>query len=202
MIIEQAFDGLVFHRWSCQASYRDHRSPNLPRYSGDILCRMIWGCTPMKADRTDCTRGCIPRGTHFENARLCNTAHGFQMCDVIGVVPGMCQVQPQPHGTFDELKNWRRPLTVANLRALPQKWPAPSWKVAGCGASRKQISRHLAPAAGECERSIHFQDPPWRQPRGKWMISGVNSDANASSKRWHLWAIDLRFAINSTPGWL
>ena len=30
-------------------------------------------------------------------------------------------------------------------------------------------------------------EPPWRQPRGKWMVSLVNSHANATSKRWHLW---------------
>jgi len=42
--------------------------------------------------------------------------------------------------------------------------------------------------------------PPLRQPRGKWMIYLVNSHTNATSKRWHLWGIDLRFARNSTPG--
>ena len=46
------------------------------------------------------------------------------------------------------------------------------------------------------------QGPPWRQPRGNWMVSLVNSHTNATSKRWHLWEIDLRFALNSTPGWL
>ena len=43
--------------------------------------------------------------------------------------------------------------------------------------------------------------PPWRQPRAKWMVSLVNSHTNAISKRWHLWEIDLRFALNTTPGW-
>ena len=33
------------------------------------------------------------------------------------------------------------------------------------------------------------------------MVYLVNSHRNASSKRWHLWEIDLRFALNSTPGW-
>ena len=33
------------------------------------------------------------------------------------------------------------------------------------------------------------------------MVSLVNSHTNATSKRWHLWEIDLRFALNSTPGW-
>ena len=33
------------------------------------------------------------------------------------------------------------------------------------------------------------------------MVSSVNSHTNASSKRWHLWETDLRFALNSTTGW-
>ena len=33
------------------------------------------------------------------------------------------------------------------------------------------------------------------------MVSLVNSHTNATSKRRHLWEIDLRFALNSTPGW-
>ena len=47
----------------------------------------------------------------------------------------------------------------------------------------------------------NLQVPPWRLPRGKWMVSLVNSHTNATSKRWHLWEIDLRFALNSTPWW-
>ena len=43
--------------------------------------------------------------------------------------------------------------------------------------------------------------PPWRQPRSKLMVSLVNSHTNASSKRWNLWEIDLRFALDSTLGW-
>jgi len=43
---------------------------------------------------------------------------------------------------------------------------------------------------------------PWREPRGKWMVSLVNSHTNATLKMWHLWEIDLRFALNSTPGWV
>ena len=42
--------------------------------------------------------------------------------------------------------------------------------------------------------------PPWRQLRGKWMLSLVKSHTNATSKRWHLGEIDLSFAFNSTPG--
>jgi len=44
--------------------------------------------------------------------------------------------------------------------------------------------------------------PPWRQPRGKSMVAAVNSHTNATSKRWHLWEIDLRFAPGSPPGWV
>ena len=42
--------------------------------------------------------------------------------------------------------------------------------------------------------------PPWRQPSGKWMVS-LHSRTNTTSRRKHLWEIDLRFALNSTPGW-
>ena len=35
------------------------------------------------------------------------------------------------------------------------------------------------------------------------MVSLVNFHTNATSKkRWHLWENDLRFALNSTPGWI
>jgi len=33
------------------------------------------------------------------------------------------------------------------------------------------------------------------------MVSLVNSHTNPTSKKWHLWEIDLTFALNSTPGW-
>ena len=36
---------------------------------------------------------------------------------------------------------------------------------------------------------------------GKRMVSLVNSHTDATSKRWHLWEIDSRFGLNSTPGW-
>jgi len=43
---------------------------------------------------------------------------------------------------------------------------------------------------------------PWRQPGGRSMVCLVNFQENATSKRLHLWEIDSRFALNSTPGWL
>ena len=51
-------------------------------------------------------------------------------------------------------------------------------------------------------RRDEIDKPPWRQPRGKWMVSLVNSHTNAISKRKHRWKIDLRFALDSTPGWV
>ena len=34
------------------------------------------------------------------------------------------------------------------------------------------------------------------------MVPVVRSHTNATSKRWHLWGIDLKFALNSTLGWI
>ena len=45
-------------------------------------------------------------------------------------------------------------------------------------------------------------EPPWRQPRANSMVSLVNPHTNATSQSWHLWEIDLRFALNLTPGWV
>ena len=41
----------------------------------------------------------------------------------------------------------------------------------------------------------------WRQPRGKTIVSLVNSHTNATRIGWHLWEIDLRFAPGLPPGW-
>ena len=43
--------------------------------------------------------------------------------------------------------------------------------------------------------------PPWRQPRGKSMVSSVNSHTNATRTGWHLLEIDLIFAPGLPPGW-
>ena len=34
------------------------------------------------------------------------------------------------------------------------------------------------------------------------MVSLVNSHTNATSQKWYLWAIDLRFALDSTSRWI
>jgi len=44
--------------------------------------------------------------------------------------------------------------------------------------------------------------PPWRQPRGKQIVSLVNSHTNVTSRRWHLQEIDVRFAPGLHLGWL
>ena len=45
------------------------------------------------------------------------------------------------------------------------------------------------------------ETPPWRPTRGKWIVYLVNSFKNAASKRWHLWEIDLKFALDWTSAW-
>ena len=42
--------------------------------------------------------------------------------------------------------------------------------------------------------------PPWRQPRGKPMVSLVNFHTNATRIGWHLREMDLRFAPGLPPG--
>jgi len=54
--------------------------------------------------------------------------------------------------------------------------------------------RHCAKASGV--------KPPWRQPRGKSMVSLVNSHTNATRIGWHLWEIDSRFVPGLPPGWI
>ena len=59
------------------------------------------------------------------------------------------------------------------------------------------LVRHPARKKRPREADDPLLSPPWRQPRGKWMVSLVNSHTNATRIGWHLWAIDSRFA----PGW-
>ena len=48
--------------------------------------------------------------------------------------------------------------------------------------------------------TIFPHDPPWRQPRGKSMVSLVISLTNATRIGWHLWEIDFRFPPGLPPG--
>ena len=50
-------------------------------------------------------------------------------------------------------------------------------------------------------RELGADKPPWRQPRGKLVVSLVNYHTNATRIGWHLWEIDLRFAPGLPPGW-
>jgi len=50
-------------------------------------------------------------------------------------------------------------------------------------------------------RAESLHQPPWRQPRGKSMVSSVNSHTHVTRIGWHLWEIDLRFATGLPPGW-
>ena len=72
---------------------------------------------------------------------------------------------------------------------------------------RHCLPSHLAETpTGECEAVAAKENelcltPPWRQPRGKWIVSLANSHTNAISQSWNLWKIDLRFAPGLPPGW-
>ena len=61
------------------------------------------------------------------------------------------------------------------------------------------LSRRGAVALRDSERAAH--NPSWKQPRGKLMVSSVNFHTNATRIGWHLWEIDLRFALFLPPGW-
>ena len=66
-------------------------------------------------------------------------------------------------------------------------------------------STRALPPYGDCRDSArprkHLpRNYSWRQPRGKWMVSSVNSHTNATGIWWHLWEIDLRFAMHYLQG--
>ena len=57
--------------------------------------------------------------------------------------------------------------------------------------------------AGTFRCRIYSISRPGGNPgASKWMVSLVNSHPNTTSKKWHLWEIDLRFALNSSSEWL
>ena len=51
-----------------------------------------------------------------------------------------------------------------------------------------------SPPCGEVPHVHAPPLPPRRQPKGKLVVSSVNSHTNAARIRWHLWELDLRFA--------
>jgi len=76
--------------------------------------------------------------------------------------------------------------------------PAYSPQCVGCALRRVDVEFATPPEELGRHQPPFFPSsgPPWRQPRGKWIVSLVNSHTNATLKRWHLWEIDLRFALS------
>ena len=66
---------------------------------------------------------------------------------------------------------------------------------------RVRLGNPIMPASSAVPRLRGVREPPWRQPRGKSMVSSVNYHTNATMIRWHLWEIDSRFAPGLPPGW-
>ena len=50
------------------------------------------------------------------------------------------------------------------------------------------------------EGSLSSSAQPWRQPRGKSMVSLVNSLTNATRIGWHVWEIDSTFPLGYFQG--
>ena len=81
--------------------------------------------------------------------------------------------------------------------------PCPAWRHRQVNIIREvnsTVPRGCAQAVPSTRRNRSRQ-PPWRQPRGKWMVSSVTSHTNATRIGWHVWEIDLKFPLYSTPGW-
>ena len=75
-------------------------------------------------------------------------------------------------------------------RGLRGRWAGVSVRSRGRVGLSRQFAAHRDDLEG--------QSPPWSQPRGKSMVSLVNS---ATRIGWHLWEVDLRFAHGLPPGW-
>jgi len=96
---------------------------------------------------------------------------------------------------------------MKDVRDLKHLWTA--WKLCksvrvGPRRKREESLYKVTPFSGEqYSRSDRSGDgkPPWRQPRGKTIVSLVNSHTKASSMRQHLREIDSRFAPGLLAGW-
>jgi len=86
--------------------------------------------------------------------------------------------------------------------ALGRRAGALQLAASGGDGEKSEAELEAAKWAEMAEKMEVGLTPPCRQPRGKWMVSLVNSHSNSSSKRWHLWEIDLRFAPGLPPGWM
>ena len=56
-------------------------------------------------------------------------------------------------------------------------------------------------SSSDLHSELSVQYTPWRQPRGKMMVSLVNSHTNATRIGWHLWEADSRFSPGLPPEW-
>ena len=88
---------------------------------------------------------------------------------------------------------------VAPRPRRPRGRPQPFKKSNSTKGSRK-VEKERGNMVRGLKKSLGAP-PPWRQPRGKTIVSLVNSHSNATRIGWHLWEIDLRFAPGLPPGW-
>ena len=68
-------------------------------------------------------------------------------------------------------------------------------------STRKFSSQSTARDGSVCASHSLPLHPPWRQLRGKLMVSLVNFHTHATRIGWHPWGIDLIFAPGLPPGW-
>jgi len=81
----------------------------------------------------------------------------------------------------------------APLRSVPGRPAGRFFWRRRCGRTRDPARRRAA--------SCPTANPPWRQPRGRWIVSSVSSHTHATRIGWHLWETDLRCATGLPPGW-
>jgi len=132
-----------------------------------------------------------------------------------------CSTQLKAQGP-SRFCNERKEEEVGRIQSQPRDWVLPSsssssslrlgpaffffFETGSC-LLLQQFRRALFGTSGPPLRLCRIETPewrggpPWRQPRGKWMVSLVNSHTNATRIGWHLWDFDLRFAPGLPPGW-
>ena len=77
-------------------------------------------------------------------------------------------------------------------RTAQKVWSrTPLWK-------RAELLRN---AAAKMRENAGVRTLPWRQTRGKLMVSSANSHTNATRIGWHLWEIGFIFSPGLPPGW-
>ena len=105
-------------------------------------------------------------------------------------------------GWFHSFVAYGASLPLLASRTLPPsllKWHC---TVFNAGCNQGVLPARVHHLLSTHTNALSDSQPPWKQPRGKWMVSLVTFHTNATSKRWHLRVIDLRLALNSTPRWI